>query len=192
MHQPSRGQLVGSLVAAGFGVVYVLVNSWPLPAAAAWTARIAAIALAVATAGSIAAGAVATRSVHPADDPGGDAPPPGFARGYWLIVAGEVVALFGGLAVISGVLGAPHAGVAWVSLVVGVHFFPMGRLFRLRFFHVLGAVIGACGVLGLVFAGLDTSGEATAVVAGVVPGFVLLAFGAWGSTRWWATAPAER
>ncbi|WP_182348855.1 hypothetical protein [Tomitella gaofuii] len=183
MQKPARGRLIGSLVAAGFGLIYVLVNSWPLPSAAAWAVRITAIALATVTAGSVAVGAL-----RAPDGPGdADAPPPRLARGYWLIVTGEAAALFGGLAVINGLLDAPHAGVAWVSLVVGAHFVPMARLFRLAFFHLIGAVIGACGIAGLVFAALQSSGEVTAVVAGVLPGLVLLGFAVWGSTRWWVT-----
>ncbi|GAA4804566.1 hypothetical protein [Tomitella cavernea] len=186
MQQPARGRLIGSLVAAGFGLIYVLVNSWPLPSAAAWAVRIAAIALATATTASVAVG-----TVRASDGPG-DArtAPPGLARGYWMIVAAEVVALFGGLAVINGLLDAPRAGVAWVSVVVGLHFFPMARLFRLAFFRLIGGAVGACGVAGLVFAGLDSSGEVTAIVAGVLPGLILLCFAAWGSTRWWITPRA--
>lgn len=188
-----RGRFVGSLIAVAFGLVYVAVNSWPLPSAAAWFIRAAAIAMAAATAALIVVGAVRGRTAAPgaeaeavraaetgaAHGPGAGSGP-GFPRGYWLIVAVEAVALFGGLAVINGVFDAPRAGVAWVSVVVGAHFFPLARVFRLAFFHLLGGIIAACGLIGLVLAGPDASGGSTAVVAGVIPGFVLLAFGMWG------------
>ncbi len=186
-----RGQFIGSLIAVAFGLVYVAVNSWPLPSAGAWFVRAVAIAMAAATAALIAVGAVRGRTPEPtADDAarhgreggaeGGDAQGPGVSRGYWAIVAGEAAALFGGLAVINGVFDAPHAGVAWVSVVVGAHFFPMAHVFRLAFFHLLGGLITACGLIGLVLAGLDPSGGAAAVVAGVIPGLILLGFGMWG------------
>ena len=38
-------------------------------------------------------------------------------------MAAEAVALFLGVRILNGPLGLPRAGVAWVSLVVGVHFF---------------------------------------------------------------------
>jgi len=191
-----RGRILGSLIAVAFGLVYVAVNSWPLPSAASWFVRAVAIAMAAATAALIAIGAARGR---PGDDDtdargggvdtdapddggrgGGDAEVPGVSRGYWMIVAAEAAALFGGLAVVNGVFHAPHAGVAWVSVVVGAHFFPMAHVFRLAFFHLLGGIIASCGLIGLVLAGLDPTGGAAAVVAGVIPGFVLLGFGMWG------------
>ncbi len=184
------GQYAGALIGSAFGVVYVAVNAWPFPAPVAWAARAAAIAVCAATV--VAVGLRARPWERRAGSP---APPahvaapaysvggPGLARGFWLIVAAEAAALFGGLAVLNAVLHAPHAGVAWVSVVVGVHFFALGRLFQAAFFHLLGGIIAACGVLGLVFAALDTTGAATAAVAGVVPGAALLGFGLWGAIR---------
>ncbi|MDN5757858.1 MAG: hypothetical protein L0H59_04910 [Tomitella sp.] len=186
-----RGQVIGSLIAAAFGLVYVVVNSWPLPSAVTWAVRVCAIVLFVAIATlavtasllpSRAAPAAETASPSQLDHAPTDSAHPRtvFTRGYWLVVGAEVVALFGGLAVINNLLHAPHAGVAWVSVVVGVHFFALARVFRLGFFDLLGAMVAACGAVGLVLAAIDGSGGATAAVAGVVPGFILLGFGLWG------------
>jgi hypothetical protein len=53
-----------------------------------------------------------------------------------------------GLAVLNGPLDAPQAGVAWVSLVVGVHFFALAVAFAEPFFHRLGGAITVCGLAG--------------------------------------------
>ena len=57
-----------------------------------------------------------------------------------------------GLAVLNGRLHAPQAAVTWVSLVVGVHFLALAVLWKLAFFHWLGAAIALCGAVGLVLA----------------------------------------
>ena len=174
------GQRVGSFVAAVFGLVYVWVNSAPLTPQVAWPLR--ALALAVFVAIMVA---LFTRLKHPApadeDDPEDD--PTVYTRSFWLITAGEVIALFGGLALVDRVWHHPEAGVAWVSVVVGAHFLPLGTLFRQPFFYVLGVAIAACGLTGLVLAVVGAPAAAIATVGGVVPGALLLGFGWWGTRR---------
>jgi hypothetical protein len=105
------------------------------------------------------------------------------------VIAAEVAALAAGLAALNGPLDAPHAGVAWVSFVVGVHFVALGAVFREPFFHRLGGAIGACGLVGLALAaagagaGAGAKAVAVAVVSGIVPGGLLLAFGWWGARQ---------
>ena len=86
-----------------------------------------------------------------------------FGRGYWFVVAAEFIALYLGVRVLGGPLDAPEAGVAWVSLVVGVHFLALAAVFGERYFHWLGGMIS--------------------LIAGVLPGAVLLGFGWWGVHR---------
>jgi hypothetical protein len=171
-----RGRHVGSLVAGAFGLVYVLVNTGPLPSAAAVPLRIGAVIVFVAVLVSLrrpppqpAAGTPAQRAV--------------VGPGYWLVVAVEVVALVAGLRVINGVLDAPQAGVAWISLVVGLHFVPLGFLFREPFFYWLAGAIAACGAIGLVLAVAGASKAPIAAISGVIPGALLLASGLWGARR---------
>ena len=94
----------------------------------------------------------------------------GFTRGYWLVVAGEVVALAAGLALINGPLAAPKAAVAWVSFVVGVHFVALALVWHLRLFHALGVAPGVCGLLGLVLATTGSTASAINLTAGGCPG----------------------
>jgi hypothetical protein len=103
-------------------------------------------------------------------------------RGYALTVVGEVVALAAGLWVLNAVLEVPRAGVGWVSVVVGAHFFALAVVFGLRLFHLLGAIVTSCGVAGLVLVALGASQAQVETVAGVVPGIVLL-YSAWRGVR---------
>lgn len=179
------GQHIGSLIAAAFGLVYVEVNARSLPGEATWTLRVLALVLLLAT----VVLALRTRRLMAASDdpvvPGGGAGsgPAPFGARYWAIVVVEFALIFAGVRVLSGPLERPYAGVAWVSLVVGLHFFVLARHFRVAFFTLLDYVITACGGVGLALALATASPAIVAVVAGVVPGFVLLGSAAWGVSR---------
>lgn len=175
------GQRIGSLIAAAFGLIYVLVNAGPLSTGWTLTLRVlGAVAFVVVLLAVFGSGV-------PSRDRGGQERPV-FGRGYWFVVAAELVALFLGARVLSGPLDAPQAGVAWVSVVVGVHFFALAVVFGQRFFHRLGGVITACGVVGLVLAATRAGEPTIALVSGVLPGAVLLGFGWWGAHRTESTA----
>ncbi len=169
------GQYVGSLVAAVFGLIYVQVNTHALPAAVEWPLRLLALVAALAV-----VAAVYRRRGLSGSEPGGGA---AFGRAYWLVVLVEVVALFAGLRVLAGPLDQPEAGVTWVSLVVGIHFFALAVVFDAPFFHVLGAAITACGALGLVLVFAGAGQAAVDTISGVLPGLLLLAFASWGVRR---------
>jgi hypothetical protein len=163
------GPVTGSLIATSFGLVFVIVNSGALPAP--WP-------LVIRSAGALAAAAlvVATfrvaRVSPPPLAPGGR----GFAsRGYWVIVAAEVVALFGGLILLARILHHPEMGVAWVAVVVGLHFLALARLWRMPMFTVLGVVMTALGLAGFVLAGSGVSSAAVELVSGVGSGIALFA-----------------
>jgi hypothetical protein len=179
------GQHIGSVVAAAFGLVYVEVNAGQLPPAACWTLRALAplilIAIGVLALAARRRRGTATSSGHHEDGSGGRSR--AFGRRYWLIVLIEFAAIFAGARILSGPLERSYAGVAWVSLVVGIHFFFLAGHFRLRFFQVLGTAITACGAVGLVLAFATGSAPAVALVSGVVPGFILLGFASWGVSR---------
>lgn len=172
-----NGQQLGSVIGAVFGLIYVLVNAGPLPTAASLPLRIAGVLAFL----LVLAAVYRARGQHTAEQTGG------FGRGYWLVVAGEAAALAAGLGVLNIVLHTPQAGVAWVSVVVGVHFFALAAVFHRRFFHVLGGAITACGLAGLVLVGTGIGQESVAVIGGIVPGAILLGFGWWGAR----SAPPE-
>ena len=166
-----HGQQIGSTVATVFGLIYVMVNTGSLPTPWTLILRVLAV-LAFAL-------VVFTFARTPRSD-GGSPPQRILTRGYWIVVVIEFVALFVGARILSGPLDAPEAGVAWVSFVVGVHFFPLGVVFKTRFYFVLGALITACGIVGIVLALVGQGPAAIDLVAGVTPGAILLGFGWWG------------
>lgn len=169
---------VGSVVGAAFGLVYVLANTASLPGGLRLVLRAVAV-LAFVT--------VLVAALRPGGAGSAAAAGGGPGRGYWIVVAGEVLAIAGGLAALNGPLGAPQAAVAWISCVVGAHFVALALVWRQRLFHVLGAALLVCGLLGLALAVLGSPDAAVDLVAGVIPGAVLLSFGLWGSTT--STAP---
>ncbi len=96
------------------------------------------------------------------------------APGYGKVVAGEVLAIVAGLVVLDGVLDAPQANAAWISFVVGVHFFALDRVFPGGRLNPLGAAVTTCGVAGLVAAAADATTAAVTAVAALPTGAVLL------------------
>ena len=153
-------------VGASFGVAYVLANAGRLPASAADALRVAAVA-------AVAALAVFARRVDLGST--GDAAPARFGRACWTVVAVEAVAIVAGVMILSGPLGAPQAGVAWVSTVVGVHFLELARVWSSSFTRRLGIAITMSGVAGLAVATAGGSAAEIAWLAGIVPGVLLLA-----------------
>ncbi|MFC4145182.1 hypothetical protein ACFO0M_02835 [Micromonospora mangrovi] len=161
------GLVVGSLVAISFGTVFVLVNSGGL--ADPWRLLVRTLGVLVAAALLGALVLVARRAPAVAAQPA-----TGFMdRRYWLVVAAEAVALFGGLAVVNNVLHRPSVAVAWVAFVVGVHFFGLGRVWRMSRFHRLGAAMTALGLAGFLTDALGGGAAAVALVAGVGSGVAL-------------------
>ncbi|HEX2903781.1 MAG TPA: hypothetical protein VHO01_10045 [Jatrophihabitans sp.] len=155
---------ISTLIGAVFGLVYILVNAGKLPDTPAIILRIAAILVFVAV-------YLAIRHL-PADD---DEPSASrFDRRYWTVVATELIAGLVGVAVVAGPLHHEEASVAWISLVVGVHFVELARIWAHPRLTVLGGAIAACGVLGLVLAFAHGTDEAVAVTGGILPGTVLL------------------
>ncbi len=163
----TRHKRISIVITTVFGIIYIVANAQLLPAAEATAVRVIGI---LAAAGLLI-------SLPRPDRP--DPPGVGFSRGYWLIVVAEIIAGIGGLIVLNDLLGIHDASIAWISVVVGVHFFGFYVIWRLPVMVWIGAAISVCGTLGLVAAGLDRSAALIAVVAGIVPGAVLVAGGYW-------------
>jgi hypothetical protein len=164
-------RVIASVIGGVGGAVYVLVNAAALGAAASTVLRVAAVAaLAV-----ILGRAWSLRDTH-----GPASARRGFGRGYWLIVVLEVVLIFGGRTVIAGPLHAPDAVVAWLSLIVGVHFFAFVALWHKPLYAWLGTVITASAIVAFVLVGAAASAAAVAVFSAIIPGVALLAFGLYG------------
>ena len=171
------GRFIGSTVSASFGLMFLLMNSGRLPDGVALAIRVTGIVLfalfilIVASRRHAIFGSAAE----------GDGRP--FGGHFWLIVALEVLALFGGLFLLNNVFGLPQAAVAWIAIVVGLHFVPMAMISGERFFAVLAALMTPAGVIGLVLAATGASAVTVDIVAGLFSGVVLTAAAWWGLTR---------
>ncbi|MEU4423456.1 hypothetical protein AB0F81_22745 [Actinoplanes sp. NPDC024001] len=162
------GLVVGSLIAISFGTVFVMTNSGGLPAPWPLVLRVAAAVVAVGLLLEL------FRTARVAQE----TPPPGGGYGdrrYLAIVAVEVVALFGGLAVINQVLEWPEVTIAWVALVVGVHFFGLAWVWRMPLYHWLGAAMTVLGLGGFLAYALGASAATIELIAGVGSGVALFA-----------------
>lgn len=177
------GWRLGSLIGGVFGLIYVEVNAGSLPRPWPIVLRIVA---AVAFAGLAVALARSQGTRETADGAAR-----GFGTRYWLVVAGEAAAIPVGAAVLAGPAGLPRAVVAWVSVVVGVHFLVLAAIWRLRLFGYLGAGIALCGAAGLAAAASGASPAVIAAAGGVLPGALLLVAGYQGATGALRAASSE-
>lgn len=163
------GIVVGSLVAITFGTVFVLANSAALPTP--WPVVIRAVGLVVAALLVVGLALVVRATPTATQVPASEH----MDRRYWLIVALEAGALFGGLAVINGVLHRSAVSVAWVALVVGVHFFGLAWIWRMPLYHWLGAAMSVLGLTGFLIYAFGGAPEIVGLVAGVGSGAALYA-----------------
>lgn len=164
--RPASGLFVGSVIALVFGLVFVEVNSGGLASPWPLVIRLAGVVVAIAL----------FAAVFRAERKAGDSVRQGTwfdTRRYWVIVALEAIALFGGLAVINLVLHQPKIAVAWIAFVVGVHFFGLAAAFRLARFHVLGAAQTLLGIAGFVLAATGADAGTIGLVSGVLSGVAL-------------------
>ncbi|MFF3669946.1 hypothetical protein [Microtetraspora malaysiensis] len=161
-------RMTGLLVGAVFGAVFVVVNAQsPLNSVAAILLKVAACVGAV---GVLAMWFVSARGERGSAE---GAQRNMFSRGYLFVVAAEVILLFGGLRVLA-IWGRPVEGnVAWVALVVGVHFIALAPIWKDWSIAVPGVVLTVLGAAGLVLA--STAAVAwVPFVSGVLSGVVLL------------------
>lgn len=160
------GHRIGSTIAAIFGLVYIEVNAGSLPATVALIARVFGAAGFL----LVLLGLWREGPDPPIEtDAGGE----GFGPGYWRIVVLEAVGIVAGSAVIRAV-GLGSATVAWVSVVVGIHFFGLAAVWRMRFFQRLGTAIALCGAVAIILAAAGAGHGWVAGIGAVLPGALLL------------------
>ncbi|MGN6574957.1 MAG: hypothetical protein ACTHKG_04660 [Nocardioides sp.] len=165
------GDAVGSSVGAAFGGVFVFATAGELGRLADMSLRLVALLVF----GVCMAGVI--RSSRRARAPR----PARFGRHYWAVVAAEVTLILAGRYVLVVILDRPEAVLPWVTVVVGVHFFPLAVVLRARIDHLVGLALTGCGLAGLVLSfTADDAAMPTALIAGVCPGFVLLGASLWG------------
>ncbi|MFL1431332.1 MULTISPECIES: hypothetical protein [unclassified Nocardiopsis] len=163
-------QFTGFLIGAGFGLAFVLANAGPpLPSSVGVVLRVLAVAALVAVV--VLAG---TLSRRPAPPPSAG-PGPAFRFGpfYGVVVLVEVVLILGGVQVLRLLDVAWQANIAWIALIVGLHFLPLAWYWRMRQILAAAVYISAMGVAGLV---LVASGAAewAPFVSGVLTGLGIL------------------
>ncbi len=180
------GAEIGALIGAGFGLLFLVLNTVQFST----LGRTLVIAVGVIVFAGIVVFAVrgllrnrgGGGRLGESGTRGRREPP--FGRAYWIIVLIEAVLLFAGARLLAS-LGHPELGVAWVAVVVGTHFYALGRVFGLDRFHVLATVVTLCGIGGFI-AFFAAAPAFIPVISGVISGFVLLAFAVW------ALVPTER
>ena len=164
-----REQRIGSTIGAIFGVVFILVNAGAFTAPWGLVVRVAGVA--------VFAAALWFGVVRAPHSTAGE-PAPGANRTYGLAVLAEVVAILGG-AVVFNLLDLARLVLPWVVIVVGLHFLPFATAFAAPQFRPLAWILIAVGVIGGILTWLVH--DVASPVTGVVAGFVLLAFAAYGA-----------
>lgn len=160
------GRRLGSVISAVFGVIYVEVNAGSLPATMVLMLRVLGAAVFL----------LVLIRLWP---DGSQQPTPldrrvvGFGSRYWLIVALEAAGIVVGSAALRAV-GLGSATVAWVSIVVGVHFLALAAAWRLSLLRRLGTAIALCGAVAIVAAAAGAGTAWVAGIGGVLPGGLLL------------------
>ena len=159
---------VGHVIAASFGLVFVVLNSSGLDTALRLLICICAV---VASAVVLAA---FVRTAHAVSRQTSREDVVGFTGRFWLIVAIEAAALFGGLAVINAT--EPAAALGWIPVVVGLHFIPLSRLWPAGRAELLfvGLAMTLLWSVGLVIAFSTHRSPMVLIVSGVSSGVVLL------------------
>ncbi|WP_196438960.1 hypothetical protein [Planomonospora sp. ID67723] len=177
--------MTGLLVGAVFGAVFVVINAQsPLNTLTADFLRVTACLAAASvlamwflavrrerSAGKPAA--IPTETAQPATtaQPG---TPGMYGRGYLIILVAEVILLYGGLQVLAAWERPEQANVAWIALVVGVHFIALAPVWKDWMIAVPGTVLSLLGVAGLVMVSTGAL-DWVPFVSGVLSGVVLLA-----------------
>ncbi|WP_052810010.1 hypothetical protein [Streptomonospora alba] len=183
-------RFLGVLIGSAFGAVFVFANSGaPMPPDVTLAARVAAAAALAAT---VLLGLAASRGDAAADSR--SRPPAArnaagrwrgmFKRGFAGVVFTEGVLLIGGFRAIRVFGAPPETNVAWIAVVVGLHFVALVAVWKAPSVAVPGAVLTALGVAGFALAALSLT-PWVPVVSGVLSGVTLLVCGVAATAAMW-------
>jgi hypothetical protein len=161
-HRSMSSTTMARAIGAGFGLVFVLVNSGLVDSPWAWVLRVIGVAAFVVV--LVGAWGRDEVSVQPRSEA---------VRVYWVSVALEAVALVLGSRLLAD-HGRREYGIAWVAFVVGFHFLPFARAFRTPSFLPLGLLLMALGLAGAGLGMVGAGDAAIALSAGVGSGLALL------------------
>ncbi|MCX4636219.1 hypothetical protein HEP86_27400 [Streptomyces sp. RPA4-5] len=167
MLQRMSGVFIGAL----FGTIFVVANAHdPLNPAVGIALRVLAV---LTFAGLLTLALRAGRRGLPVAD-GPEAPQADWFRGKFAFVVGaEAVLLVGGNLALRAAGAPEQTAVAWIALIVGLHFIALMAVWKRRSIAVPGAALTALGAIGLGMAA--TSAVAwVPFVSGVLSGVALL------------------
>lgn len=164
-------RMSGVFIGALFGTVFVVANAHdPLSPAVGVTLRVVAV---LTFAGLMALALLAGRRDRAVADADG-APRADWFRGkFGFVVAAEAVLLIGGQFALRAAGAPDETAVAWLALIVGLHFMALAAVWQRRSIAVLGMALTALGVTGL---GMAATRAVVWVpfVSGVLSGVALL------------------
>lgn len=166
---------IGHVIGGSFGLVFILVNGGLVPIAARWALSVVSV---------LAFVFVLVVFVRSTTSQGGQSRPAvGFTGRYWLVVAGEAILLFGGLAILRPI--EPATALGWIALIVGIHFVPLALLWRegRRELLTIGSLMVGLGLVGLALAFSTSDGPLVSLISGVGSGVVLLGSAVLGAIR---------
>jgi hypothetical protein len=163
------GARIGALVGAVGGVVFVLLNTWPL--GYPWDNAVRVV-------GVLWFLGVLWAIWRIPDDPDAVRPDARQMQAFWIVVVLEVVLILGGTQLAIRVLDLPSASLPWVATVLGVHWLVFRMVFREDVFLWLGWFTLTCGLVGLLVALTGVAGAdalaATAICSGLLIGVIML------------------
>ena len=170
-------QLLGLLVGASFGTAFVLANSGePLPGAAGIAMRVLAVLCLIAVL------LIGFRGNRREGTGRGDARPGWFGPRFGLVVLAEFALIFGGIAGLRALDAPQEINVAWIALIVGLHFVVLARVWKRGAIAVPGVVLTGLGAAGMIMAAVS-SAEWIPFVSGALSGVTLLAGSLYGAAR---------
>ena len=170
----TAGALTGAIVSAAFALGWAMWGASGLSSGAAAVTRIVAVLAGLALIGRAA---VLRRSSPRATHEDSMFSSTAYRR----IVAVEVIALFGGAAVLSAT-GETAYTIAWFALIVGAHFLSFGRAFWTGF-YVIGIVLIGGALAGTITGLAGGSAAHIRAVTGLTAAADLFLATAW-TVRW--------
>jgi hypothetical protein len=166
----ATGALTGAMISAGFAV------AWAMWAASGLTSGVAVVIRVLAVLAGLAL--IGRAMVLRRRGPGGARDDSMFSSpAYRRIVAVEIIALFGGGAVLNAT-GETAYTIAWFALIAGAHFLLFGRAFWTGF-YVVGAVLIGAALAGALTGLAGGSAAHIRAVTGLIAAVDLFLAGAW-------------
>jgi hypothetical protein len=178
----TAGALTGAMISAAFAVAWAMWGASGLPAGAAVVIRVVGVVTGLAL---IVRCAVLRRRSRG----GTRGESMFFSTEYRRIVVVEVLALFGGGAVLSAT-GETAYTIAWFALVVGAHFLLFGRAFWIGF-YVIGAVLIGGALAGALVGLVGGSAADIRAVTGLTAASGLFLASAWSVLHTGPTTPSN-